>query len=293
MIGILLTMTCALVLLVGCVVLAHESVSVPVEECYMDATSIVPDTEQYERVLFPTMPRSGSWWSRKLIEAATGIGTASIFPEAGRFVTEIGAHVLDTGAGGISTKRPACSSTAILVKTHFPFFGPGGFVPFFTHILQTVRNPLTNFGAWESYRKKFTGRLSDKFRDYMMKWSHFHRFYDTLVSRTHLSFITKIKYEELVSDTNATVSKMIANSRLCPQCTAESIRTAIELHPPSNIVRTVRTVCASCAIVVSEQRNASISVDDVRWALHRYRPQLTRYGYDTDFEFLIASCTAC
>lgn len=107
--------------------------------------------DQFARILFPTVPRSGSSMTRTLLEIATGISTGTVFREGGAWNERAHAFVSSCGAVGDCNHVHAPKGTEpIVVKSHYPFLEAKG-VAFgndcVSGILMTVRHPLDNYVA--------------------------------------------------------------------------------------------------------------------------------------------------
>lgn len=156
-------------------------------------------------VILPTVPRSGNTLFRDLFHEATGIQTHSVFEEGGTIALHGYVHVSHNVLSGFRVDW-----CRLVVKVHFPFIGGPGEFPFFSAI-RTIRDPLSNYGAWVDYceTKEWCEEipgLPKGFEKFVEKWVRFHEFWDSVRVPTHI-----IRFEQLTTEPCAVMKQAIEN----------------------------------------------------------------------------------
>ena len=115
----------------------------------------------FQLVLFATVPRSGNSWMRSILEAITGLATGTVYNEFQDVIeprTKAVTHRCGTGMNCQSV-RISKGLDPFIVKTHFPFSSNGLCVDSiqgafancnlnFDTLIVSLRNPIENFFAW-------------------------------------------------------------------------------------------------------------------------------------------------
>ncbi|EDQ90031.1 uncharacterized protein MONBRDRAFT_32234 [Monosiga brevicollis MX1] len=160
------------------------------------------ETIQSEKIVFPTVPRSGNTWSRSILEIITGRASESIFSEGRNKSNPVARR-----ASGFYAR--ACGQTHLckdvrankmediaIIKTHHPWIRKNRFsVPGIgTMLLMTTRNPLDNYLALMRYSpNKSIGP-----RAFAMRWNNFFNFW--LKENVHRNLpLQVIRFEDLVN----------------------------------------------------------------------------------------------
>lgn len=208
------------------------------------------------RIMFPTVPRSGSTLTRILLENATGIATEAVYKEDGAFDKRTMANARPCGIlGNCETVRRGRGEEVAIVKTHFPFLGPE-LEPdaCVSAVLMSVRHPLDNYLAWAHYQSGITeGRnyhtynnsmhdelvllrtreRMENFEAFGKKWESHIAFWHHFALSRNIPLL-EYRYEDLTADAPFALKKILAfvhgdSVGVCPSAGSSSINGPIML----------------------------------------------------------------
>ncbi|KAA8493238.1 hypothetical protein FVE85_8683 [Porphyridium purpureum] len=171
-------------------------------------------SEKFERVIFPTVPRSGSHFVRSVVERVTGIATESVYGSEG-FDAKFSNRTQAYGRCRQSFMpcepgiRRGRGNEAVLIKTHFPYHFPR-FDPAreqVDRVLVVARAPHTAFIAWirasmkpELRKRENMAQLEEilhrSFEQFFDKWRRHHAFWID-IARKYCRPMLIVRYEDL------------------------------------------------------------------------------------------------
>ena len=201
--------------------------------------------EVARRIMFPTIPSSGSTWIRQLVDMSRGIASESVYGTNEGGMWHAGTlsygHAWHThcGPNGPGTRiRGAVSPEAVLVKTHWPF---ANFISLADErfarpstvggVIKTVRDPRSTYS--DCARKKYAGVHNQTFEVFLQRYRRHHAFWDALAARNIA--VVDIPFESLQSKPNVTAVLFMLGSTFFPEITPERARRAVSLYPPRGV----------------------------------------------------------
>jgi len=172
-------------------------------------------TNTFPRVLQPTVPRSGSSFSRRLVENLTGIATEAVYEEGGTFSNRTQASGRECGlTGDCDRVHRSYGNELVLIKTHFPFMQPEfDEKDCVSKILMTVRHPLDNYFALALTSGKGKTIQTLQFRDnmnfekYFDLWEAHHNYWHAFASRMNVPLL-QYRYEDLCQHPEIVMKKV-------------------------------------------------------------------------------------
>lgn len=157
----------------------------------------------FERILQPTVPRSGNTFSRFLLENLTGIATEAVYGEGGTFSNRSRASGRPCGVtNDCDHIHRSSGNELVIIKTHFPFMAPEFAIDdCVSKILMTVRHPVDNYFAWATYSgegeiRTLEFRKAINFKEYFRLWEAHHNFWHAFASRYKVPLL-QYRYEDL------------------------------------------------------------------------------------------------
>lgn len=183
--------------------------------------------QQYARILFPTVPRSGSSMTRALLENATSVATGAVYWEGGRWNEQARAFIHECG-GNRDCERVHVSngSEPMVIKSHYPFLGQQDAAfgnDCVSAIVMTVRHPLDNYIAWMTFlaRQKTDQPLNGdtlidvkKIRDgftfaaFVKLWQQHHTFWHAFAVR-HSIPLLQVRYEDICAEPKSSMRRVL------------------------------------------------------------------------------------
>eukprot|EP00038_Savillea_parva_P017177 m.19318 g.19318 ORF g.19318 m.19318 type:complete len:442 (-) comp3679_c0_seq1:54-1379(-) len=198
--------------------------------------SCVPGTPPTRLCIFPTVPRSGNTWMRRMLESASGAPTRTVFKaehlkhhddssivedDHAQVVYEprTGLYIPPCGVSNECDKVTVHNASVVIAKSHSPFLMTSGreeYVPRETgvtwpegttadigigsSVVMAVRNPLDNYYAWHRYLKdKHREEHTGTFTDYLARWRRHMRHWKQNARQHNIPTLV-YRYEDLFDD---------------------------------------------------------------------------------------------
>ncbi len=179
-----------------------------------------------KRVYLATYPRSGSHWSRSLIEEATGMATSSVYPD------RTPQHLSTIFPwGGYCPEGLAfypLHGETVVVKTHYPALQEVKFdkLPY-RRAVRIVRHPVDSF--YSRYQFNEGNRAEDlipreKLLQFIRSWNRFQEHWN------NESNVLTVRYEDLYN--NPSVYLRLILETIGYAVTEEDIERAVTKYPP-------------------------------------------------------------
>ena len=198
------------------------------------------------RIMFPTIPSSGSTWIRTLVDMSRGIASEAVYGtnEGGMWHPETMSYGHACGRteghklhSELCTRiRGAVAPEAVLIKTHWPFANfiasaderfarpstVGG-------VIKTVRDPRTTYS--DCVRKQYAAvHLNKTFDWFLLQHQRHHAYWDAMAARNVR--VVNIPFEKLQSIENVTDVLVRLGKIFFPEITHRRARLAVSLYPP-------------------------------------------------------------
>eukprot|EP00730_Choanoeca_flexa_P019106 TRINITY_DN9320_c0_g1_i3.p1 TRINITY_DN9320_c0_g1~~TRINITY_DN9320_c0_g1_i3.p1 ORF type:complete len:365 (+),score=39.33 TRINITY_DN9320_c0_g1_i3:431-1525(+) len=249
------------------------------------------------RLALATIARTGNGWMRGMLEAATGIGTESVFPEAGAKLSITGdTYIKPCGwLGQCAAVRSPKKDDIHIIKTHFPFTTPRSDaesliqnaqadIANLDYLLLAVRNPLDNYDAWVRYVKDNIENWQNQpyldLKSFVQAWALHHNFWYAQPQPRYI-----YRYEDLVENPIRVTRLLLELSGIWQRSKLDEyalLRVANISQLQSYKRKQLRAQTRKKHDVSHSYK--SHDAKDIRWILETFRPELERYGYDQLYE---------
>lgn len=161
-------------------------------------------SDLFQRVLQPTMPRSGNTFSRRLLENLTGIATESVYDEGGTHSDRSQASGSPCGLlNDCDRVHRSFGDELVIIKTHFPSMPPEfDEEDCVSKILMTIRHPVDNYFAWAASQnqgkviKTLDFRKQLTFEEYFELWEAHNNYWHAFAFSKKVPLL-QYRYEDL------------------------------------------------------------------------------------------------
>ena len=267
------------------------------------------------RLLFTTVPRSASTFTRRLLEYSTGIASESVWREGGEWSDETksfgscmpigvfkgsdGKREAATGSGCPVNLRRATSADPLVVKSHFPVqhrewqYMKAHRI---SAILKTIRNPLDEYDSWRRWRGKNPEwpRFLMSFKEFAGEWVKFHTHWDAW-SKENCTPIVEFKFEDLMKEKAGVLREVLQQTGLWDELSlsnasvAEALRIVVEQDEKAHaahgkVTGSLKTGMSIGKQYLGKEFGDDVSVADIDWFATEHGNLLKRYGYNRLFE---------
>ena len=194
------------------------------------------------RVMFPTVPSSGSSWLRALVEAARGVASETVYhQEGGRWHSPTLSFGNACGAFRLHSKGTCATihtatTERVMIKTHFPFATYLWWESKDRHltlpaliggVIKTTRDPRAAFD--DCVRKNYAGVKAGGWNDFITRVRRFHAYWDGMA----LSGIPVVNVDFAGLSSPRYVEEVLMQLRdaFFPEITPERARLAVISYP--------------------------------------------------------------
>lgn len=180
-----------------------------------------------KRIYLASFPRSGNHWVRFLIEEATHVATSSVYrdPDPWHLKTKFpwGGYCIDHGYAGDC--RYPTPDDHVIIKTHFPYFGPAPFdLKPSLKTIRVVRHPVDSFFSWYYAKGGFHHLTRDELKEEISAWRRFEEHWNTQPD------VLTVRYEDLFENPHDVLKTII--EAIGYKVSEEDLHRAIKMHPP-------------------------------------------------------------